>query len=123
MWSAWINKARAVEHQRVLAAAAASSSTSTPTYVHSDNAGDRTDPLIAAHWRIRIKQPYPEHWSVLLGDILTNLRAALDHTLWAAVPDHSGPPAQPHRVQFPITTNAGKFTQTAAGCSVRSMTD
>src|SRR2546423_671405 len=68
-------------------------------------------PLVRMHWQLRIKQPYPERWSVLMGDVLTNLRTALDHTLWEAVLGHSGPLAKPQRVQFPVATSADKFRQ------------
>jgi len=83
-------------------------------YVRIDNAADATDPLVRMHWQLRIKQSYPERWSVLIGDVLTNLRAALDHTLWEAVLTHSGPPAKPQQVQFPIATAADKFRQPTA---------
>lgn len=112
MRSAWIKWARATEHQRVLARATRKfSATDSYEYVRTDNNGDDTDPLVKVHWRLRIKQPYPERWSVLIGDILTNLRAALDHAFWVAVVTHSGQPAHPHRVTFPISTNAAAFAQ------------
>jgi hypothetical protein len=115
MRSAWIKWARAVEHQRVLARRTREFvGVDSYEYVRFDNASDGTDPLLRMHWRISIKQPYPEQWSVLLGDVLTNLRAALDHVFWAAVVAHSGPPVRPHRVQFPIMTAAAKFGQAAA---------
>lgn len=110
--SARIKWARAVEHQRVLArhtrefAAAGSYD-----YVRTDNVGDGTDPLLKVHWRLKIKQPFPERWSVLVGDILTNLRATVDHAFWAAAVMHSGQPARPHQLTFPITTDATSFAR------------
>jgi hypothetical protein len=115
MRTAWIKWARAVEHQRELAASGREFlGREAPSYVCTDNAGDATDPLIRMEWRINISQPYPERWSVLIGDVLTNLRAALDHTLWAAVELHSGPPANPHRIQFPITSKPKDLRKAAA---------
>ncbi|WP_244287170.1 hypothetical protein [Amycolatopsis rubida] len=40
--------------------------------------------------------------------MLTNLRAALDHTFWTAVMAHSGPPPNPHLVTFPLATENSK---------------
>lgn len=110
--SAWIKWARAVEHQRLLARRTREFvEVDSYEYVRTDNARDQTDPLVRMHWRLHVKQPYPEQWSVVVGDVLTNLRAALDHVLWSAVVAHSGPPAKPQRVQFPITSTAAKFQQ------------
>jgi hypothetical protein len=81
MRSAWIKWARVVEHQRVLARAMReSSAVKSHEYVRVDNARDTEDPLVRVHWRLRILEPFPERWSVLLGDVLTNFRAAMDHT-------------------------------------------
>ena len=78
-------------------------------YVRTDNAQDADDPLVSMDWRLVIKMPHPERWSVLIGDVLTNLRAALDHALWFAVHAHSGPPARPESIEFPIRTTEAKF--------------
>jgi hypothetical protein len=102
MRSAWIKWARGVEHQRVLARAMReSSAVKSHEYVRVDNARDADDPLVRVHWRLRILEPFPERWSVLLGDVLTNFRAAMDHTFWAAAVSHSGQPEKPQRVTFP----------------------
>jgi hypothetical protein len=55
------------------------------------------------YWRLRVTEPYPERWSLLLGDSVTNLRASLDHAFWAAVNAYSGPPPRPSTVFFPIS--------------------
>ena len=41
--------------------------------------------------------------------VLTNLRAALDHAFWRVVIQHSGLPAQPHRITFPIASTEQRF--------------
>src|SRR2546425_10696749 len=33
-------------------------------------------------WRARVSRPVPETWSFLVGDIVHNLRAALDYLAW-----------------------------------------
>lgn len=110
MGSAWIKWARAMEHQKVLARATREFRTvDSYEYVRTDNNGDRDDPLVRVQWQLQVKEPYPERWSVLMGDVLTNLRAALDHAFWQAVIQHSGLPAQPHRVTFPIASTEQRF--------------
>jgi hypothetical protein len=110
----WLKWARAVEHQRALARATREFlSQHTYEYERVDNAGDRDDPLVKIHWQLRIKRPFPEHWSPQLGDILTNLRGALDHLFWEVVTRHSGPPTKPTRVQFPIETTSQGFASRA----------
>ncbi|WP_020419049.1 hypothetical protein [Amycolatopsis sp. ATCC 39116] len=112
--SSWIKWARAAEHQRLLAREGREwIANDSYVYDRTDNASDATNPVLAVHWRLRIIHPYPERWSVLIGDVLTNLRAALDHSFWAAVEAHSGTPAEPHRVTFPIHTERKKFTRAA----------
>ncbi len=83
-------------------------------YVRWDNAGDFHDPLLRAQWRLKIKEPFPERWGVLIGDVVTNLRAALDHAFWAAAVLHSGPPENPRELEFPIyATNRSSYTKRA----------
>lgn len=112
--SAWIKWARAVEHQKVLARALREfASVESYEYVRTDNAQDGDDPVLSVHWRAVVRVPYPERWSVLLGDVFTNLRAVLDHAFWAAVHDHSGPPARPQRIEFPICPSEAKSNDKA----------
>lgn len=114
MRSAWIKWARAAEYQRLLAREGREwIATDSYAYERTDNASDNADPLLRVHWRLRVLHPYPERWSVLIGDVLTNLRAALDHSFWAAAVAHSGEPSNPHRVTFPIHTRRKDFTKTA----------
>lgn len=115
MRSAWLKWARAVEQQRYLARLgrefqAAGTGTD---YDRTDNAGDRTDPALGVQWRLRRELAYPERWSVVLGDVVGNLRAALDHAMWSAVHHHSGPPSSPVRIGFPITSTQKDFNREA----------
>ncbi|WP_063126127.1 hypothetical protein [Nocardia fusca] len=114
MRSAWIKWARGVEHQRGLARELREFSRGdTYDYIRFDNAGNRSDPLVKMYWVLRVRQPYPERWSVLVGDILTNLRAALDHTFWAATITATGMPARPQLVTFPLYGDKDKFKSKA----------
>jgi len=110
MRSAWLKFARAVEHQKVLAAASRTRDHGQAyEYQQFDNRGDGDDPLVRIQWRLRIREPYPERWGLLIGDCLVNFRAALDHAVWAAVQDHSGPPRRPESVNFPICPTSASF--------------
>ena len=112
MRSAFLKWARAGELQHVLARGTREHvQRGAYSWVKSDNAAEGTDPLLWSEWRLAIREPYPERWSVLIGDIVTNLRAALDHALWFAVNQYSGPPANPNQVTFPIAPTNAKMTR------------
>jgi len=114
MGSAWSKWARAVEHQRMLARRTREYLAADPyTYERWDNLGDATAELVRMHWRFNVRQAPPQQWSVVLGDAVANLRDTLDHVMWAAVHAHSGPPAKPKQVEFPITTNTATFQNVA----------
>lgn len=100
--SAWAKWARGVEHQQVLARTSRewAQTGERNRYQRCDNAADRDDEVVRMHWHLAEAAPIPERWGVLLGDVLTNLRAALDHAMWAAVCQHSGPPARPQSCSF-----------------------
>lgn len=105
MRSAWIKWARGVEHQQVLARAMREFDLrEAHAYERTDNVRAGTDPLVRVQWRLKILEPFPERWGILAGDVLTNLRAALDHTFWAAALAHSGMPTKPQLVTFPLAT-------------------
>jgi len=115
MRSAWLKWARGVEHQKALAAETRKRDhLGGYEYDRFDNLNDATDPLVRMHWQLRVTDPYPERWGVLLGDSVTNLRAALDHAFWAAANAHSGPPANPTIVTFPISPTAQKYKRPTA---------
>jgi hypothetical protein len=116
MRSAWLKWARAVEHQQTLARETwLFAEKDSYEYTCFNNSSAPDDRLVRMHWRLKIKEPYPERWSILIGDALTNLRAALDHALWSAVLAQSGPPTtwavRPERVQFPIASTEQKFKE------------
>jgi hypothetical protein len=52
----------------------------------------------------------PPILSLVLGDALTNFRAALDHTAWSLSADaNGGSPPSPTQIQFPITASEDDF--------------
>jgi hypothetical protein len=63
-------------------------------------------------WRaiFRILKKPPDVWPVLLGEIIHNLRSALDHLVYeASAPDKDGFPLK--RTEFPIYLDEAKFRQ------------
>mgnify|MGYP001593026434 CR=1 FL=1 len=52
--------------------------------------------------RITVRHAIPAYWSLIVGDVLHNLRSALDNLAYALVEKESGPPPKPTHVQFPI---------------------
>ncbi|MEV0675151.1 hypothetical protein AB0I60_01370 [Actinosynnema sp. NPDC050436] len=110
MRSAWIKWARGVEHQQVLARAVREFDFSKAyAYERTDNVGDVADPVVRVQWRLKVLEPFPERWGAVVGDVLTNLRAALDHTFWAAVMAHTGMPPKPQLVTFPLSVAHDKI--------------
>lgn len=114
MESACSKLARAVEHQRLPARRTREYLAADPFgFERWDNLGDPTADLVRMHWRLDVRQPPPRQWSVLLGDAAANLRDALAHAMWAAVHAHSGPPANPAQIEFPITPDPATFQKVA----------
>ena len=65
--------------------------------------------------RVHVKrQPPFDRWGVLVGEIVHDLRSALDHLTWALTIAHSGPPPKRpagwwRSVEFPIFTDRALF--------------
>jgi len=60
-----------------------------------------------------LSEPIPQNWPLKVGDIVHNLRSALDHLVWA-ISSHdqnfaSADESQKRRVQFPICINYGEY--------------
>jgi hypothetical protein len=56
-----------------------------------------------------LKEPDTDLWGVLLGDLIHNLRCALDHLVWQLVLLNNGTPGKQH--QFPVeSTGAGYWS-------------
>jgi hypothetical protein len=79
----------------------------------SDHAFDESQAVITFH--VQVKEEIPSHWGLIVGDILTNLRAALDHVIFghaAARAEAGGSPLtakQEKELNFPIITVAGDW--------------
>jgi hypothetical protein len=62
----------------------------------------------------RVRKEIPWVWSVQIGDILHNLRAALDNAIFEASARQSGKPPPP-QVEYPIFLDQTKFLSTKTG--------
>ena len=61
-------------------------------------------------WTYRGETPEaPVRWSILVGEILYNLRSALDHLVWQLVLENQRTPGRHN--QFPITRDQGHWQQ------------
>ena len=57
-------------------------------------------------------QPPPDHWPVLTGEVVQNLRSALDHAVWSAWKDAGNEGGGDHTM-FPIAINPDGFASQA----------
>jgi hypothetical protein len=63
------------------------------------------------HWKVRVKECIPAHWSTIIGDIIHNARSALD-LLMVAVVRHDDPTrASYNHVHFVIRESKEKFEE------------
>lgn len=83
-------------------------------YARRDNArGDETNPIVWVEWVVtKAPAPLPLAFSALLGDVIHNLRAALDYSTWAAV-DGGIRETNPRGVAFPLYDQEADFTKWA----------
>jgi hypothetical protein len=74
----------------------------TPTFEKQEQVG---------RWisRIRVNRTIPSEWSLIVGDVLHNLRSALDNVVYALITNESGTPAKPAQIQFPIFGDSADF--------------
>lgn len=72
-------------------------------YESQDNLQDAHDPLVWIEYRARVETlPDDIRGAMLLGDMIHNYRAALDHQMWAVTPPAARAGRNARRVQFPI---------------------
>lgn len=63
-------------------------------------------------WRARVSRPVPPEWSPLIGDIVHNLRAALDYVAWQ-LEAANGTRVDPRSIQFPVWNRGAPAPTTA----------
>ncbi|WP_241473845.1 hypothetical protein [Mycolicibacterium neoaurum] len=78
--------------------------------------------LVVINFRVKVKNPPPQNWGLIVGDILTNLRAALDHALFGhAAARQTLTAAQERALQYPLITNSADWP--AAQAKLALLTD
>jgi hypothetical protein len=107
----WLKEARAREHMQVL-------KTEMETFldVHPHRRIEQLNPDTGEYVLKLTSEPTPPEWGPIVGDVIHNLRSALDHLVWElAVSNGKVPPPFPlpksspwADLQFPIVDNAGK---------------
>jgi hypothetical protein len=66
--------------------------------------------------KVRLPKPLPlDEFSLIVGDALTNIRAALDHTVWA-IATLNGAVPRFRTCSFPFGKNADSFANAVNGC-------
>jgi hypothetical protein len=63
---------------------------------------------------IRMREPHPPIWMILLGEFIHNLRSALDHLVWQLVILETGNPPKT-KVQFPIFLTEDLYNRSRGG--------
>ncbi|MDI9907988.1 hypothetical protein [Rhodococcus sp. IEGM 1406] len=65
--------------------------------------------LAVIEYHVKVKSELPDSWGVIVGDILTNLRAALDHSVFGHAADRNAlSPKHVKAMSFPILTDPVK---------------
>lgn len=70
------------------------------------NSRGRADIRVIA--KVTRATPIPDSWALIMGDILTNVRAALDHAVYPHVRANA-PDVQRWQIQYPIADSAAEF--------------
>lgn len=89
-----------VEHLHVLTAAWIENQNLHLGYHHDEDAGIYTIQILG------FKQP-PVEWGVIVGEVIHNLRAALDNTIYQLVILNGTQPPKDNHLQFPIASQPG----------------
>lgn len=76
--------------------------------VRRDNAREATSREIWAEWVLESDEPDYTQAALLIGDFIHNLRAAMDHAIWAITPAEVQL-SQPLDVSFPLISQEQKF--------------
>ncbi len=77
-------------------------------YVFSTEVETRTPKHLIYRCYAVERKPVPDHWPLLAGEAIHNIRASLDHVVYAATGDDDS--------AFPICTDAAKFKRRSKGC-------
>jgi hypothetical protein len=105
---------RAQEHFDTLRTELASYASQNPVTFASQHNMETNQALLEYIYTVDKLIPPPDHWSLLIGDLVHNLRSALDHGAWSLVCAEKGEDfAEQHAndVSFPICSNPERFAK------------
>lgn len=77
-------------------------------YSRRDNSDEHTSRTVWAEWVLESDLDYIES-ALLMGDFIHNLRAALDHAVWATTPPHIQE-TRPTEVAFPLHSTEKRYS-------------
>jgi len=104
--------ARAEEHRKVIEPEIKAFVESDPITLRSEHNLKRSkEPIRIAYFVTKVSSA-PPCWPLVAGDSIQNIRAALDHAVWAIVVEQSGAKfaeANSRKIYFPITDKASRF--------------
>jgi hypothetical protein len=102
---------RASEHVDALRAAVESYRNKFPPTFDVQSVGNQSGmPEVSVTVTVASAEPIPDAWSLMTGDVVTNLRAALDHAIYPHVRSRHPKLADPN-IQFPIMDDETKFNR------------
>lgn len=104
--------ARAEQHRKVIEPEIKAFVESNPIALRSQhNLKGADDPIRFVYFVASIIRP-PQHWALVAGDSIQNLRAALDHAVWELVVKEKGAKfaeANAPKIDFPIVDKSASF--------------
>ncbi len=120
--SAYAKLARADTHLQELWSELKEFSSSNPYSIRSETNLKSTEKTIrCAYYVDRFTEP-PEYWSLLIGDAIQNMRAALDHSTWALIISQCSntfAKRNARKIYFPIHTAQRGFDEDTVASAVR----
>ncbi len=120
--SAYGKLTRADAHLQELWSELKEFSSSNPYSIRSETNLKSAEKTIRCSYFVgRFTEP-PEHWSLLIGDAIQNMRAALDHATWALVVSQCSntfAKRNIRKIYFPIHTAKGGFEKDTVALAVR----
>ncbi|MGV0808562.1 hypothetical protein [Mycolicibacterium setense] len=71
--------------------------------------------MVVVKFKVKIKEAPPADWGLIVGDVLSNLRAALDHALFGHASSRQALTEDQERaLQYPVVTDATKWPRAQA---------
>lgn len=110
--------ARAEQHRKGIEPEIKALAESNPLTLSSKHNLKGTQEPVRFRYTVAKIAPIPEHWGLVVGDAVQNLRAALDHAVWALVVKEKGAKfaeANAPKIDFPIADDPTRFPKRRLG--------